>query len=793
MQSGDRLIPKDAVTNRLRSVDMAGIRSRYPYTHSTIAGVAIRALLAAALSLVMLAGFAVLPAHAATSAVTEWAIPTADSQAQGIAVDEQFQELWFAEGAGKIGRVDLDGNCTDTNDFDYPGYALTGKPANITVGPGGTHWFTEPDVSKLGCYVQGGANALAEYAVPTADSTPWGITTGTDGQIWFTERSGNKIGSISAGGAGPFFEFDVPTADSQPWGIAQDQFGNVWFTENAGNKIGVYATHFGVQHITEFAIPTKDSGPTGITVGSDGNIWFTESNANRIGRLMPSGRIDEFGIPAQASGPCEITTGQDGNVWFTERDADKIGVCTPSGRVTEFELAAGSRPHGISTGPDAAVWFVEQGTNRIGRMPAPFSTWYLAEGSTAWGFSTYISVENPDEKPASVKVTYETGNGRVPGPALTLPGRSQATINPRDTLGAADFSTRVSCEDPTRTIAVDRTMSWTGPGAGSEEGHSSVGVTAPSTTWYFAEGSSAWGFECWLLVQNPKDSPAACTVDYYVEGQGMLSAKKTVPANSRKSFNIADDIGAADASINVTSSNPVIAERSMYRNNRREGHASVGMTRPADHCYLAEGTTASGFTSYVLVENPNDFPTAVSIGYMTPSGKNNQPSFRLDAHCRKTIRVNDVLPGTDFSTVVTAGMYGFRFPVVAERAMYWDNGTGEACHDSIGMAKLRTTFYLPDGQTSGGRETWTLVQNPNDVAVKVEIIYMTSNGAGDVEFTDTVPARSRRSYNMADGIPDGRAAIMVTSKTKGRKIACERAMYWNNRGAGTNTIGAYSD
>ncbi|MBK5093397.1 MAG: hypothetical protein JJE48_07775 [Actinobacteria bacterium] len=46
---------------------------------------------------------------------------------------------------------------------------------------------------------------------------------------------------------------------------------------------------------------------------------------------------------------------------------------------------------------------------------------------------------------------------------------------------------------------------------------------------------------------------------------------------------------------------------------------------------------------------------------------------------------------------------------------------------------------------------------------------------------------------MADAIPDGRAAVLVTSNTRGKKIMCERAMYWNSRGAGTDTIGGHSD
>jgi hypothetical protein len=110
------------------------------------------------------------------------------------------------------------------------------------------------------------------------------------------------------------------------------------------------------------------------------------------------------------------------------------------------------------------------------------------------------------------------------------------------------------------------------------------------------------------------------------------------------------------------------------------------------------------------------------------------------------------------------------------------------------MAAPHTTFYLPDGQTGSGYETWTLVQNPNSSDVQVEISYLTPDGKGDVVKTETIPASSRRTFGMLEhsGI-NGRAAIMVTSKTADKNIMVERAMYWNGRGAGTDTIGGYSD
>ena len=78
--------------------------------------------------------------------------------------------------------------------------------------------------------------------------------------------------------------------------------------------------------------------------------------------------------------------------------------------------------------------------------------------------------------------------------------------------------------------------------------------------------------------------------------------------------------------------------------------------------------------------------------------------------------------------------------------MYWGEGTalGEACHDSIGLAPPHRTFYLPDGQTGDGCETYTLVQNPNSFDVTVEITYLTPTGTGNVMKTETVPANSRQ-------------------------------------------------
>ena len=425
---------------------------------------------------------------------------------------------------------------------------------------------------------------------------------------------------------------------------------------------------------------------------------------------------------------------------------------------------------------------------------SPSAAWYLAEGSTDWGFDCYISIENPNETAVSVKLTYMTSAGPKEGPTVAMPAKSQATVNPSSTVGAADFSTKVECLEG-KTISVDRTMYWTGPGAASPEAHCATGVTSPATTWYMPEGSSNWGFECYLLIQNPNDAATGCQVTWMIEGEAAVTSNVAVDANSRATFNMTQFIGAKDASIKVTSDLPVIPERAMYRDNRREGHDSTGTTTAATDYYLAEGCTGFGFTTYVLIQNPQSTPTDVTITYQTASGPVAGPSLNMPANSRKTVCVNDTtaIPGPDpsFSTRVHGSQ-----PIIAERAMYWKGGADNAqiCHDSIGLDQPHTSWYLADGQTSDGRETFTLVQNPGDTDITVEVTYMTPGGVGNVVKTETIAANSRRTFNMAEhsGI-SGRAAIMVTCTTAGKKIMVERAMYWNSRGTGTDTIGGYSD
>ena len=137
---------------------------------------------------------------------------------------------------------------------------------------------------------------IAEYPIPTANSSPVEIKTGPDGALWFTENAGNKIGRITT--SGQITEFALPNANSQPAGIIRGPDDNMWFTELNGNRIGKISTD-GNGTITEFTIPTPGSQPTIICVGPHGGLWFVEMAGGKVGLISPvDGTITEFPIPS---------------------------------------------------------------------------------------------------------------------------------------------------------------------------------------------------------------------------------------------------------------------------------------------------------------------------------------------------------------------------------------------------------------------------------------------------------------------------------------------------------------
>ena len=95
--------------------------------------------------------------------------------------------------------------------------------------------------------------------------------------------------------------------------------------------------------------------------------------------------------------------------------------------------------------------------------------------------------------------------------------------------------------------------------------------------------------------------------------------------------------------------------------------------------YLAEGSTAGGMETFILVQNPGDSEAEVNLTFITESGPQAGPSAVLPPGTRFTWRANDYITSYNVATTVSSDQ-----PVVVERSMYGDNRTW--AHDSIGYS-----------------------------------------------------------------------------------------------------------
>ncbi|MCG2795497.1 MAG: hypothetical protein L6427_06485 [Actinomycetia bacterium] len=399
------------------------------------------------------------------------------------------------------------------------------------------------------------------------------------------------------------------------------------------------------------------------------------------------------------------------------------------------------------------------------------ATWYVAEGSTYGGFETWILVQNPGSGTAHVTLTYMTGEGEKEGPATDVPPGSRVSVNVADTVESFNVSTEVNSDKP---VVVERALYYNCRQCAT----GSLGATCADTNWYVAEGSTYGGFETWILVQNPGSEPAEVNLMYYTDS-GMVSGPIiTVQPGCRETVNVADTVETFEVSTEVTSDNPVVVERALYYNNRQCATGSVGATGTHTDWYVAEGSTYGGFETWILVQNPGSEPAEVNVTYQTGWGEVSGPTLTVGAGCRESINVADTVETYTVSTQVTSDN-----PVVVERALYYDNR--QCATGSLGAGFTGTTWYVAEGSTYGGFETWILVQNPGEDTAHVTLTYMTGEGEKEGPGIEVAPG-CRVSVNIADTVDTYNVSTQVTSD---KPVVVERALYYNERQCATGSVG----
>jgi len=475
--------------------------------------------------------------------------------------------------------------------------------------------------------------------------------------------------------------------------------------------------------------------------------------------------------------------------------------------------------------PDAG----RAGGHNASGVTQPAMAWILAEGATT-AFDTFVLVANPNGAPTRVRATYLTATGASFVTEQQAPTNGRVTFWPRAEhagLGSAEFSTVIESLTAGQGVVAERAMYFDyGPSASgitfARAGHDALGVEAPSTTWYFAEGNTggntAIAFETFVLLANQGTTDASVTITYQLDTGEALSRVYMVPARQRFTVWV-DQEGLYDTRLrnaafgmSIVSTVPIVAERAVYwgtpsasdpltpRTPWHDGHATAGVSSLAARWAFAEGaqdyrdTSGKRYQTFLLFSNPNPTPIAIRATFVREDGTGIQRHQCVPGRGRANIWTANFpelsnrnvaafvesVASSAGSVCVTGTAGGEVY--VAERAMYCGDGfTGG--HVNVGTPWPGSIAAPPTpvdtlsasvvgnegvsgqprvGRLSGGE--WVLI-NVTNAAVDVQVRF-DGRLSPAVEFVSPTQIRARTPVRTAQtGYGTvGTKAVTVTSR-----------------------------
>ncbi len=319
--------------------------------------------------------------------------------------------------------------------------------------------------------------------------------------------------------------------------------------------------------------------------------------------------------------------------------------------------------------------------------------------------------------------------------------------------------------------------------------HVTLGADETSREWYFAEGYTSQGFDTYLLLSNPGGEGVTAQVEYHREDGSVVGQSCYLQPHSRVTISVDEVQGMEDVSfsIRVLASGPIVAERAMYfaAGSRDDGTGAIAASRLSREWHFAEGYTAGGFDTYLLLSNPGDAQNEVQVHFLLEGGGKLDRRYTMAPHSRLTVSV-DADP--------ELGAHGFAMhvqasePLVAERAVYFNKGYIGGGHASIGARELSTTWYLAEGYTGQFFEDYVVVGNPGELPATVHVDFLFPDGSLGRDYL--MGAYARLTIPVNEQVGSGKEVACTVSSD--RPVVVERAMYYDrdSRRGGHATMGS---
>jgi hypothetical protein len=342
----------------------------------------------------------------------------------------------------------------------------------------------------------------------------------------------------------------------------------------------------------------------------------------------------------------------------------------------------------------------------------PSVTWFFAEGATHGSFDLFYLLQNPNDAPATVTITYLLPAGQAPivrDYIVAAHSRRTIYVDQEPGLGATDVSATMMSDVP---ILAERSMYFSTPDQPFAGGTGGAGLPQPSTQWFVAEGATGTFFDTFILIGNPSAQDADVTVTYLLEGGTSFDKHYLVAKQSRLTISVkGEDPRLASTSVSsaVKSTNdvPIVVERAMWWPSPTwyEGHLTAGTTGTAPAWVVADAPFGpfEDTHTYLLVANPSDTPAHVTFA-LTGIMSFNNTAATAPLTCNAPV---DIAPHSRYTADVTV-LCGFDGVL----SYFLGSVGGVVSSDGPGIVVERSTYRSTTTQFWAAGESTALTRLP---------------------------------------------------------------------------------
>jgi hypothetical protein len=296
-----------------------------------------------------------------------------------------------------------------------------------------------------------------------------------------------------------------------------------------------------------------------------------------------------------------------------------------------------------------------------------------------------------------------------------------------------------------------------------EAGTYSVGTAAPARTWYFADGYSVGTFAEFLALVNPGTQQATVHLHLVSDQGDVKDLSFPINGSSRYDLSVADLLPNKAVSATLTSSVPIVAERTQLFGSQGQGvTTTIGATSGSKTAYIDPGHLPAGARAHLSLYNPGAVPAAVRLILIDQHGVSAHVlNLHMQARSRATVDLT-----ARYKTANLGALLSSNVPIVAEKVAYFGNFSQQqmGSSDLPAQAAPASELIFPGGSTSGRATDYLGLYNPGAATLTATLTLIYA-GNHLTHATVQVPAGRRVSVRLSGlQVPAGPSSVIVSSK-----------------------------